>query len=1002
MTWPSRIYCATKTLGVYYTSNFSSPSVQPTWAAKNDGLPATDVRQFALDPFDPLDKQYLLLETARTLYRRDNQGSWASILTSAQADTLCSGSSGYISHFCLDETAEGRIWALYGGNGGDGVVIFALYSDDYGANWTAATRVTTSGVSERTPQGIAAAGDVVFIQFVRGDGNRYVRSTNNGSTWYETAYGSSSRVALTLNPLQPTRAYSCNDAGLLLYTTTADVTLLNNAVWFSRTDAMWFSDSTAAHHRIIDGGKLYVTTDSWGTANSPSAITPVPLSIAPWAGDDEDNILVSLTLDTNPTGGLQPHVIGCLVGEDDTTAVGIAGSYCDTSPYTDSIPMTCGGAAVGGIAAVEAVDSPQATYVRLLSIHRNSDMSEYISRIYPRGNSGMTLANCSRTAPSGYTLNTVAGYISSDTAETSHGRREAAQYFDISVPNLQSESAQLVFGSNALYDAAIKYLQEHDSIPLYYTATVTGFSGAIRPGQTLRLLSTTTVDGDDVIVLDEDTSFNIISVKTSIDQGGIPIAEIELSTAERAPQTDARITADAVVYARRAISNTSNGSGTTVNNIISADISGLDARLTALEDGHSHSGNTNDGGQFDAANLLSGTATPSGYMLTAGGSATVSWAALADHDHSGDAGDGGAFELTHLTSGTATSGYVPTADGSAGISWAAPSGGAALTLEEADGTPSVANVSKIVVTNGTLTDSGGGTATLDFGSAATDGNAIHDNVASEIHAITEKTTPADADEIIIEDSADSYNKKRVQISNLPAGGGGGAYYLDNAGEANPNYTLYASKGSITATASHNAGALSNALDAKYDSLQYSSNASQSDGMYVSFDMGTAVTLKGISQVCTAGDHYSTDYPRAWEILASTTGSFTGEQGTLALGSASAAGVINTLFSPAEYRYWRIELTTAAGNYWRVNEFDFFINLELAVSGLQYGQKVTTKNSSDTILDALTVDTLGQSHVLLSHGTVAKIYITAPNGSTDIYSDESFSYTAGDVVGLIWR
>ena len=49
----------------------------------------------------------------------------------------------------------------------------------------------------------------------------------------------------------------------------------------------------------------------------------------------------------------------------------------------------------------------------------------------------------------------------------------------------------------------------------------------------------------------------------------------------------------------------------------------------------------------------------------------------------------------------------------------------------------------------------------------TDENAIHDNVAGEINAITEKTTPADADILIIEDSADSNNKKKIQISNLP-------------------------------------------------------------------------------------------------------------------------------------------------------------------------------------------------------------------------------------------
>lgn len=50
--------------------------------------------------------------------------------------------------------------------------------------------------------------------------------------------------------------------------------------------------------------------------------------------------------------------------------------------------------------------------------------------------------------------------------------------------------------------------------------------------------------------------------------------------------------------------------------------------------------------------------------------------------------------------------------------------------------------------------------------AVSDGDAIHDDVAGEIQAVTEKTTPADADLILIEDSAASYAKKRVQIGNL--------------------------------------------------------------------------------------------------------------------------------------------------------------------------------------------------------------------------------------------
>ena len=48
-----------------------------------------------------------------------------------------------------------------------------------------------------------------------------------------------------------------------------------------------------------------------------------------------------------------------------------------------------------------------------------------------------------------------------------------------------------------------------------------------------------------------------------------------------------------------------------------------------------------------------------------------------------------------------------------------------------------------------------------------DPDAIHDNVADEIGVIAEKVAPIAADEIIIEDSADSNNKKKIQVGNLP-------------------------------------------------------------------------------------------------------------------------------------------------------------------------------------------------------------------------------------------
>lgn len=56
-------------------------------------------------------------------------------------------------------------------------------------------------------------------------------------------------------------------------------------------------------------------------------------------------------------------------------------------------------------------------------------------------------------------------------------------------------------------------------------------------------------------------------------------------------------------------------------------------------------------------------------------------------------------------------------------------------------------------------------------SAATDTDAIHDNVAGEINAIALKSGPSAADVFLLEDSAAGYVKKRVPFSALGGGGG---------------------------------------------------------------------------------------------------------------------------------------------------------------------------------------------------------------------------------------
>lgn len=58
------------------------------------------------------------------------------------------------------------------------------------------------------------------------------------------------------------------------------------------------------------------------------------------------------------------------------------------------------------------------------------------------------------------------------------------------------------------------------------------------------------------------------------------------------------------------------------------------------------------------------------------------------------------------------------------------------------------------------------------GAPGSDPDAIHDNAAAEISAISEKAVPVVGDWLLIEDSADSDSKKKVQIGNLPGSSSG--------------------------------------------------------------------------------------------------------------------------------------------------------------------------------------------------------------------------------------
>jgi len=87
-----------------------------------------------------------------------------------------------------------------------------------------------------------------------------------------------------------------------------------------------------------------------------------------------------------------------------------------------------------------------------------------------------------------------------------------------------------------------------------------------------------------------------------------------------------------------------------------------------------------------------------------------------------------------------------------------------------------------------------------------DDAAFHDDTASEIDALTEKASPASGDWLLIEDSASSNIKKKIQVGNLPTGTGMSSFDVSaNAGSpqtiTNGDNISFVGANGLTATAS---------------------------------------------------------------------------------------------------------------------------------------------------------------------------------------------------------
>jgi hypothetical protein len=204
--------------------------------------------------------------------------------------------------------------------------------------------------------------------------------------------------------------------------------------------------------------------------------------------------------------------------------------------------------------------------------------------------------------------------------------------------------------------------------------------------------------------------------------------------------------------------------------------------------------------------------------------------------------------------------------------------------------------------------------------SGTDSDAIHDNVASEIHSVAEKTTPADNDELLIEDSADSYNKKRVKMSNLPSGDGVAsgnlALYKSYTLSPAPNTSYPDTGDNILNVSSTTWSAIQKLTDGQLGSKTYADGTWvgwNSQSPTIRLDLASAQSgrlfiikgmygASGIYRPIAIHLQYS-DNDITWTTVENRTGMASGGLPGMRYWTASF-----DISASGEHRYWRVSLT----------------------------------------------------------------------------------------------
>ena len=175
----------------------------------------------------------------------------------------------------------------------------------------------------------------------------------------------------------------------------------------------------------------------------------------------------------------------------------------------------------------------------VMELTPTQDTYPVVSRIYPLSSGSeterVTLAQTTRAAPSGYTLDKTNNYLKRNSTEAAYGRSEVWETFSEIAPALQTGDARAL-AADFLFDAALAYLERYSLPNAAYTLRLAQCERVLLPGQKIRLIYHEWRDGAHVISVDQE----LILLETTVEytESGVRTTAVQASTVDSWPPSD--------------------------------------------------------------------------------------------------------------------------------------------------------------------------------------------------------------------------------------------------------------------------------------------------------------------------------------------------------------------------------------------------------------------------------------------------------------------------------